>query len=149
MRNTHTTTGSNVEACELAVRANDRDETDVIGEDIDVIRRWYGNSDLELRQASASLLIDNEIKSMNLARQVELAVERLMVLQCFTGNKLLVEPDLVVGRSAREQVLARRLCERIHLVMQLRELRDRRDKDVAVVSSVTAQKLRRETMLTG
>ena len=63
-----------------------------------------------------------------------------MVLQCFTGDKLLVEPNLVVGRSAREQVLARRLRERVYLIVQLRQLGNSGDEDITATSSATAQR---------
>ena len=47
--NTHTATGSDVEASELAILVSDRNKADVIGEDVDIVVRWDRNCDLELR----------------------------------------------------------------------------------------------------
>jgi hypothetical protein len=54
MGNTHTTTGSDVEALELAVSVNDRDKTNVVGEEVNIVCRRNGNSNLELWECQHS-----------------------------------------------------------------------------------------------
>lgn len=49
MRDTHASTNGDVESGKFAIRVGDSDETDIVGEDIDVVERWNGNSDFELR----------------------------------------------------------------------------------------------------
>jgi hypothetical protein len=48
VRNTHPTTNGNIEAFELAVLTDDRDETNVIGKDVDVVGRRNRYCDFEL-----------------------------------------------------------------------------------------------------
>jgi hypothetical protein len=48
MGDTHATSNGNIEAGQLALGINNRDETKVIGEDIDIICRWYCDSNFEL-----------------------------------------------------------------------------------------------------
>jgi hypothetical protein len=48
MGHTHTTTNGDIEAFELSVGANDGNEPEVVREDVDVIGRRDGDSDLEL-----------------------------------------------------------------------------------------------------
>ena len=65
-----------------------------------------------------------------LARQVEVAVERLEVLQRVTRNELLVEPDLVVGAGVREQVFRDLLGELVDLSVKLGLRGNERASDV-------------------
>ena len=53
MRHTHTSTNGDVESSKLAIRVGDSDEADIVSEDVDVVERWDGNSDFELRVRSA------------------------------------------------------------------------------------------------
>ena len=55
---------------------------------------------------------------MYLARKIELAVDGLEVLERITSDKLLVEPNLVVGSRAGKQVCANFLRELVHLSVQ-------------------------------
>lgn len=48
MRHTHATTDADVEALQLAILADDGNETEIIGEDVDIVCGWYGNGDFEL-----------------------------------------------------------------------------------------------------
>jgi hypothetical protein len=66
----------------------------------------------------------------DLARQVELAVHRLDVLQHVAGDHLLVQPDLVVRRRPRQQVLAAILGKLVNLAVKLGHRRDRGDEHV-------------------
>lgn len=67
---------------------------------------------------------------VNLSGQIEFAVERLKVLDCITSDKLLVEPDLMIGSRARKQVLARSLRKRVDLVMELGQCGNRGYEDI-------------------
>ena len=53
MRHTHTSTNGDVESSKLAIRVGDSDEANIVGEDVDVVERWDGNCDFELRVRSA------------------------------------------------------------------------------------------------
>ena len=48
MRHTHATADADVEALQLAILADNGNETEIIGEHVDVVCGWYGNSDFEL-----------------------------------------------------------------------------------------------------
>ncbi len=73
-----------VEALEHAV-LDDRDEAEIVREDVDVVERRHGDRGLEL------------------ARQVGGAVDRLGLGRA--RDLLAVEPDLVIGARPRQQVL--------------------------------------------
>jgi len=62
--------------------------------DVDVVRRRHGDDDLEL------------------ARQVGFAVDRLDDLLLATGDALAIEPDLAIGRRARQQMVGQGTGER-------------------------------------
>jgi hypothetical protein len=49
MRNTHSTSSSDIESGEFTVLVHDCDEADIIGEEVDVIRRGDGNGNFELK----------------------------------------------------------------------------------------------------
>ena len=80
----HAAADRDIEAGQDAV-LDDRDEAEIVGEDVDIVVRRHGEGDLEL------------------AWQIGLAVQRL-ALGFAAGNALLVEPDLVVGAAVRLQV---------------------------------------------
>lgn len=48
MGNTHTTSSGYIESFEITVLVNDSNESDIIGEEINVISWGHGNGDLEL-----------------------------------------------------------------------------------------------------
>lgn len=50
VRHTHTTTDGNIEPSQLAMFINDRDETKIVSEDIDVVGRWHCHCDFELKK---------------------------------------------------------------------------------------------------
>ena len=68
----------------------------------------------------------------HLPRKIELAIEGLKVLQSLASYKLLVEPDLVVCRSPREEALADVLRKLVHLSVQPAVGRYARHKDVTI-----------------
>jgi hypothetical protein len=48
VRNTHSTSNSNIKALELAVLTDNGDETNVIGKDVDVVGWWNRDCNFEL-----------------------------------------------------------------------------------------------------
>lgn len=120
VRHAHTTTGRNIEASEVAVLVDDSDEADVVGEDVDIVRRRNSDRDFELLTHISDVGLNVNGKATHLPRQVELAVQRLDILQCLTSDELLVQPNLVVCGRAWKQMLADAPCEVIGLSMQLR-----------------------------
>ncbi|TKW57249.1 hypothetical protein CTA1_2221 [Colletotrichum tanaceti] len=90
---THTATGEQIEALEVAVLALDGDQTNVVGVDVGVVVGRDGDGDLEL------------------SRQVGRSVQGLKVLDGVAGDLrlgivLVREPDLVVGGGRGQQVVA-------------------------------------------
>ena len=126
----HTATGRDVEASKVTVLVDDGDEADVVGEDVDIVCRRNSDRDFELPTHVSDVRLENYGGTTHLPRQVELAVQRLDILQCLTSNKLLVQPDLVVCGRAWKQMLADAPCEVVSLSVQLRQGRDGRDDDV-------------------
>lgn len=59
MCNTHTTTSGDIETRKFALLINDSDEADIVGKDINVVVRWYGNGDFELQKNMYSYLSEN------------------------------------------------------------------------------------------
>lgn len=51
----------------------------------------------------------------DLAREIEFAINRLKVLDSFTSDELLVQPDLMIGTRLWNQMLANFLRELEHL----------------------------------
>jgi hypothetical protein len=87
MRDTHTTTSSDIVPLNLAIGIGNGDESNIVGQDIDRVVGWDSDGDLEL------------------SGKVGGTVQWLKVLDGITSNLLFVEPDLVVGGRAREEVL--------------------------------------------
>jgi hypothetical protein len=50
VRDTHTTTRSNIEASQLAMLVDDSDKANIVREYIDVVCWWDSNSNFELRR---------------------------------------------------------------------------------------------------
>ena len=73
----------------VAVRVDDRDEAQIVREDVDVVVGRDGDDRLEL------------------SRQVGLAVDRL-VLGLAADDLLALEPDLAVGARLRQEMVADR-----------------------------------------
>lgn len=46
--NTHTTTNGNIKALQLPIITNNRDESDIVRKDINIVDRRYGDCDFEL-----------------------------------------------------------------------------------------------------
>ena len=85
MRDTHATADRDVEAGELTVLVNDRDKAEIVSKDVDVVVRRDGDGDLELCECQR--VVEAQIDFMtNLAREVELSVQWLDVLQRITGD---------------------------------------------------------------
>ena len=87
-----------METCQIAVLSNDSNKRYVVRKDVNVIRRRYRNSDLELiKEGGLTKSISRSVNSCaNLSREVEFSIQRLKVLDSFTSNELLIEPNLVI-----------------------------------------------------
>src|SRR5690606_9812531 len=84
MGDAHAATDGDIEPFELARRAGDGDEAEIVGVDVDIVARRYGDGNLEL------------------AWQVALAVERLALP---AGDLVAIEPDFVIGAGGRQEVI--------------------------------------------
>ena len=71
--------------------ASDRHEPQVVGKDVDVVRRGHGKADLEL------------------PRQIGRPVERLLVLRVF-ADRLRIDPNLAIGTGPRQKMLGQFAC---------------------------------------
>ena len=49
VRHTHATASSDVEASKIAVLIYNGDKAEVVREEVDIVARWYSNSDFELK----------------------------------------------------------------------------------------------------
>ena len=96
-----------------AVVTYDRDEAQILREDIDIVTRRHRERDLEL------------------ARQVGRTVDRLFFFAA-AGDFFLVQPDFVVGAAVGKQMLRQRFGLRLHRGMHLREIRIGGHRDIAV-----------------
>ena len=121
MGGAHAATGKHVKADQLIV-FDDRDKAQVVGVNIHVIVRR------------------NRHRGFELARQVGLAVQRIdgIFTACY---RLFVQPDLVIGARARQQVLADATRPVIHLGMHPGLLRQRVAHDVAVDIAAAADRV--------
>ncbi len=102
-----------VEAGELAGRVRNGDETEVVRVNVHIVARRNSDDGFEF------------------PRQVSGAVERLVV-RLAAGDEVVVDPDLVVGASARREVVTDGLREAERLGVQRRELWIRVAHHVAV-----------------
>ena len=101
----HAAADGHVPAGDVAGLVRDRDEAEVVREDVDVVRRRHRDHDLEF------------------ARQVGLAVDRLHHLLLAARDALAVEPDLAIGRRVRQQMIGDRARQRERFRMRARLLR--------------------------
>ena len=84
MGHAHAAADRDVPAGDVAVVVEDGDEAEIVREHVDVVRRRHRHHDLEF------------------ARQIGLAVDRLDHLVLAAGDAFAVEPDLAIGRRARQ-----------------------------------------------
>ncbi len=89
----HAAADRDVPALDLTFVVEDRDIAEVVGVDVDVVRRRNRDHRLEF------------------ARQISLAVNRLHDLVVTTDDLLAIEPDLAIGRRAWGQVVGNRAGE--------------------------------------
>lgn len=116
---THASPGGDVETGKVTVLVNDGDEANVISEYVDIV--CWGDRDCNFELYGLLTEIKNgKGDETNLARKVELPVERLNVLQCISSNEFLVQPDLVVCRGTRQKILRDPFREVEGLTVQLR-----------------------------
>lgn len=126
--NTHTTSYSHVEPSKFTLGVHDGDETEVIGENIYIVRGWHSNSNFELVRMRT--ILDSLQKRPYLARKIEFAVQRLKVFQSFSSHKFLVQPDLMVCGRSRKKMLANLLGELVYLGVKFGKRRYRRANDI-------------------
>ena len=94
MGHAHAAADRDVPAGDRAGIVEDGDEAEIVREYVDVVRRRHRHHDLEF------------------PRQIGLAVDRLDHLLLAAGNALAVQPDLAIGRRARQQMIRDRTRER-------------------------------------
>ena len=111
----HSTSSSHVEPGEFTVLTQDCDETDIVGEDVDVIRRRDGDGNFELKVCQHRRV--DGMRIVYLPRQVKFPIQWLNVLDRISSNHLLIQPDLVIGGGLGDQMFADGLRELIHLRM--------------------------------
>ena len=87
MRHAHAAAGGHVPAGDLVRVVEDRDETEVVREYVDIVRGRHRHHDLEF------------------PRQVGLSVDRLDHVGLTARNFLAVEPDLAIGAGTQLQVI--------------------------------------------
>src|SRR3974390_2981762 len=82
----HAATDGHVPALDLFL-VEDRDEAEIVGQHVDVVRRRHRHHDLKL------------------TRQVGLAVDRFGNFLLTSGDALAFEPDLAIGRGAWQEMV--------------------------------------------
>ena len=87
MGHAHAAADRDIPARDFSGGVEDGDETEIVGEDVDVVRRRHRHDDLEF------------------ARQISPAVDRLDDLVLAAGDLFAVEPDFAIGRRPRRQAV--------------------------------------------
>lgn len=116
----HATTHCDIETFQFTILVDNGNKAEVIGKDVDVVVRRNGDCNFEL---DGNLVCDHsnyQRKFTDLAREVELPIQWLKVLDSFTSHHLLVEPNFVIGSRSGQQMIADEFGKLIDMMVKSR-----------------------------